>query len=120
MIKTQVQNIAPVKRLFINMIGKIEVIQINDLIYLQACSNYTELILKNGTVFKASKSLKTYFDQIESHPDFIKIHRSYVINKTYLKQIIRENNKTSVVMIDNKELEISPIKKDEILNKLIY
>lgn len=120
MVMSPINYSTQLKRLFINMIGKIVVVQLEDLLYMEASSNYTEFTLKDGISFKASKSLKTFSDQIESHPDFIRIHRAFVINKKYLKHIIRENNKTCVVMFDNKELEISPSKKEEILNNLLY
>ncbi|MFX9050276.1 LytTR family DNA-binding domain-containing protein, partial [Acinetobacter baumannii] len=65
------------------------------------------------------KNLKVYDDAIVHHPSFIRIHRSYIINKTFVKQIVKANNQQWFIEMKNQEkLEISKGRLEEILEQL--
>lgn len=106
-------------RIYINNIGKIIIIELDELIYLEGAGNYTKFYTTDGEVHTSSKNLKIYDDAMTANTSFIRIHRSYIINKKYVKQIIKDNNHQWIIEMKNKNrLEISKGKLDEILQLL--
>jgi DNA-binding LytR/AlgR family response regulator len=63
---------------------KFEKINYSDIIYLEGCINYTLIHLKNGQV-KISPRTLLYHIQRSLNESFIRIHRAFCINKTYLE-----------------------------------
>jgi len=58
-------------------------ITIEDILYLEADSNYTNLLLKNGKTLLLSLNLGKIHGQLPEN-DFVRISRKHVINKNYL------------------------------------
>jgi two-component system, LytTR family, response regulator len=106
------------KRLFINTHGQIMVINLKEVTYLKSSSNYTTIKMIDGNKYTSSKHLKIYDTAIRSNPDFLRIHRSAIVNKNYVKAILRKGHKVSILMTDNEVLEVSIKKKDMILDEL--
>lgn len=64
-------------------------------------------------------NLKVYTDAITYHPDFVRIHRSFLVNKNFVKQIHKTiNQQWFVQMTNNEKLELSKGRIDEILEQL--
>ena len=59
-------------------------IRLDDIIMMQADSNYTTIQLTNGDKIFTSKTLKYWKDQISKYPDFIRPHRSFLVNSKYI------------------------------------
>ena len=106
-------------RIYINTTGKIIIVNLQDTMYLVSAGNYTKFTMLNGDTHISSKNLKVYDDAIAYHPDFIRIHRSYLVNKKYVKQILKTSNQQWFVEMNNGEkLELSKGRIDEILEQL--
>lgn len=90
-----------------------EIVTINTILFCEAEDNFTRFFLEGGTVLLICRTLK-YFEDILREHRFLRIHRSYLINPDY---VVRYNKGKggSVTMKNNKELEISPNKKQEFL-----
>lgn len=86
-------------------------IQVNsdDILYLKALSNYTEIFLQNGKKILLSKTLKQI---AESLPDslFLRVHKSYLINKLFMRQYISETN-AFIVMENGENIPVSRQRK---------
>lgn len=107
------------KRIFINNLYKTTVLDLENVIYLTSSGSYTTFVTIDGAKHTASKLLKLYAEALENHPDFLRIHRGHIINKKFVKAILRNKHKTTVQMGDDEELEISPNKKDAIYKELL-
>lgn len=59
-------------------------VNVSDLMYLQADSNYTILHLSGLNKIVATRSLGE-FEKILEHPAFVRIHKSTIINMNYLR-----------------------------------
>ncbi len=106
-------------RIYINNIGKIVIVELQDLMYLIGSGNYTKFVMVNNEIYTSSKNLKVYEDALTHHPDFIRIHHSHLINKNFAKQILKVNNQQWFVeMKDNEKLGLSKGRLDEILEQL--
>jgi two-component system LytT family response regulator len=106
-------------KIFINNIGKIIIVHLEQLMYMLSIGAYTKFYMQNGDIHTSTKSIKTYEESIQFHPDFIRIHRSYLINKNFVKQIVKSNKEQWFIEMNNEEkLEVSRRRMDEVLNQL--
>jgi DNA-binding LytR/AlgR family response regulator len=106
-------------RIYINNIGKIIIVNLNELMYLNGVGNYTKFYMTNNDIHTSSKSLKVYADALEYNTDFIRIHRAHLVNKQFVKQILKTNQQQWFAEMNNGEkLELSKGRIDEILEQL--
>ncbi len=91
-------------------------IDISAVVYIKGDGSYSTLFLKEGSI-KISKNLKGTFEYFQQNPDFIRIHKSYVINRSFLKSVVK-GMQSKVILINNIELPISAMEKAVIFNKL--
>tara|TARA_R110001583_G_scaffold15502_6_gene63861 strand:- start:4452 stop:5174 length:723 start_codon:yes stop_codon:yes gene_type:complete len=97
--------------LFVKDRGVVSNLKFNDILYLKSSHVYTEIILKDNEMKLVRTSLNSIINNLNS--DFIRIHRSYIININYLTQITK-----STVNIKNETIPISPKFKVSLLNKV--
>lgn len=108
----------------ISTIGKIAVpvrngfmmLDIDDIIRCEAERNYTKFYLKSKEKLVASQTLKEYEALLTMH-QFLRVHKSHLINLKYVKQYIKGEGGT-VVMTDGSEIEVSRRSKEEFLKKI--
>lgn len=106
----------PPTRIFINNIGKIIVVNLSQLMYMAGSGTYTKFYMQDGSTHTSSKNLKVYSDAMVYHQNFIRVHKSYIVNKDYVKQIIKaESQQWLIEIFNNDKIEISKGKLDEIL-----
>ncbi len=107
------------KRLYLNTVGKTVVIQLEHLIYITSRDNYSQFMLSDGTIYTSSKNIKNFEDLLKDHPDFVRIHKSHIINKRFVTHLIKgKNNKMYVEMVDGMRLEISANRKEKVLSEI--
>lgn len=61
-------------------------IPVHKIVRCEADSNYTHFYLSDKIKFTASKTLKE-FEEILSENDFIRIHKSHIVNKIYIQSV---------------------------------
>ena len=66
------------------------IIKVNDILYIEASGNYCIIFTKNDKEFIVSKTLKDFGETLE-HNNFIRIHKSYLVNKQSVTSYIRSN-----------------------------
>jgi len=91
-------------------------INVADIIHCLGDTNYTNIFLNTGQKILSSKSLKVY-EELLSPYNFFRIHKSHLINISYLKKYIKGDG-GRVVLNDGTELEVSRRKKEDFLLKL--
>lgn len=103
-------------RFLINTAEDIKVVKINEVLCCIAESNYTKIFLLDGRKIVASKTLKE-FETILHHPQFFRIHHSYIINLNHILRI----NKAEGVMVElphNISLDVARTRKDDLMMRL--
>jgi two-component system LytT family response regulator len=90
-----------------------------DIIKLESESNYTIIFLENNKKIIASKTLSV-FEEILEPLNFMRIHRSFVVNLTKVKNIESDNGNYSVKLTDGTLVEISRRKKKDFFDKISY
>ena len=91
-----------------------EVVGVKDIIHCKADDNFTEFHLSGGSKKLICRSLK-YYQQLLKDFDFIRIHKSHLINKNYVSKY-RKGKGGTVVMENGDEIEISVSRKKEFLD----
>ncbi len=66
---------------------RILLVDFEEMAYLKAADKYVTLQLKNGKQHLLSKTLQQL--ALELPPSFIRVHRSYIVNKTFVYEIQR-------------------------------
>lgn len=105
----------PTKLMLPTMEG-FEIIKADDILYCEADNNFTRFFLTDKRKLLICKTLK-YFEDILSDLQFVRIHRSHLININYVIRYTK--GKGGFVTLENhKELEVSPKKKAQFLQAL--
>jgi two-component system, LytTR family, response regulator len=88
-------------------------INVNDIIKVEAESNYSVFYFTDKKKLTVSKTLKQVEDALEGYT-FFRPHKSFIINLGYIKTYIRGEGGT-IIMTDGSEVEVSRTKKKEFL-----
>lgn len=88
-------------------------VKIEDIIYCEASSNYTNIYTLDGKKHIVSRTLKEYEDLLVDH-NFFRIHNSHLINLSCIKKYVRGEG-GYVIMVNDVSLDVSKRKKDAFL-----
>lgn len=87
--------------------NKVAFLPFSSIMYLEASGSYTNIFMENGEKHIASRLLRTYEEQLKAFPDFIRIHKSYIVNRKFIGSIRYEDGKSWVLLTNNVRLELS-------------
>lgn len=93
-------------------------IKVNDIMYLKASGNYTEIFMTDGSKHLVSRNLKEYDDML-GEQNFFRIHHSSLVNVNCIKSYVRGEG-GYVIMNDSSSLDVSRRKKEAFLEKIGY
>lgn len=95
---------------------KLEKIDYSDILYLQSIRNYTLIHLQDGTVKMSTKTMLFHINHcLNDH--FIRIHRTYCVNKYHIQNFDKKENVDSLFLKGGIQLAISRRKRSDILRK---
>jgi len=86
-------------------------VETKDIMYCQAESNYTSVILNSGKKVMVAKTLKD-IDETLSGNDFHRVHNSFLVNINHISRFIRGAG-GYIVMNDNTQITISRSRREE-------
>lgn len=75
-------------------------IPIDEILYLAADNNTTDFYLSGGTKISAYKTLKIFEEQLPRN--FLRVHKSYIINSFYVSRINYTKNRCSLSDLSHK------------------
>lgn len=108
--QTQIQRIA------IPSMEGLQFVEINDIIYLEAISNYTVIYLQSSPKLTISKTLKD-FEELLPGQLFLRIHHSHLINKKHIQKYIKGDG-GQVLMSNGQLLDVARRKKEEFMKAI--
>jgi two-component system LytT family response regulator len=103
-------------RIAIPSIEGLQFVEVNDIIYLEAESNYTIVYIKPSQKITVSKTLKD-FEELLPITVFIRIHHSWIINKNHVQKYLKGEG-GQVIMSNGKTLDVARRKKDEFMKAI--
>lgn len=104
---------AQMKKIAVNTQEAVHLIELNDIIRLEASSNYTNLYFADGKHLLASKTLGE-FEQMLPDNNFFRVHHSSIINLKHVKRYLKSDG-GSIEMSDGAFVDISRRKKEDFL-----
>lgn len=91
-------------------------VNISDILYCTAESNYTHVQMSDGKKYILSKTLKD-FEELLDQLDFFRIHQSYLVNLQQIARYLRDDG-GYVVMPDGHKIPIAKRRRDEFMTWL--
>lgn len=113
---TQQNRMLPEMKLCIPSLKGFQVINIRDIIYCEAASNYTNFHLSDRSTICASKSIQDYEELLED-AGLLRVHKSFLVNIAHIKEYVRGEGGT-VVLTNNFEVEVSRRRKEYFIGKM--
>lgn len=94
--------------------GEYRIINVLDINFFEASNNYSVVHMINNDQHVITKTLKE-FNKILSEDQFIRIHKSYLVNKDAIHSYTRDNG-ISVVLNNGRRLPVSRRKQSKFLD----
>lgn len=101
---------ANVERIALSTKDGLIFVQAKNIVYCEAESNYTKVVMNDGQKIVVAKTLKD-LDETLVGSNFFRIHNSFLININHVVKFIREDG-GYVEMLDKTQITISRSKKD--------
>ena len=79
------------KQLVIPEIGNRRIINLDDIIAIEADGSYSKIYLKDGKVITISKNLKYFENRLPKESSFFRSHRAWIVNLTYIKNLNKKD-----------------------------
>ena len=106
----------PPQKIALPQLGSISFIEVDDMVSLQADSNYTIIHMKDMQKLVISKTLKDFEELLDAN-QFARIHKSYIVNLRYIKEYSTIDGGI-VKMSDGNQWSISRRQLDIFLDKM--
>ncbi len=94
--------------------GGYQFVEVENIMYCESESNYTNMFFQDGNSLLISKTLKT-LEKLLAPFYFIRVHKSFLINPNYLIQYSRTGG-GYVIMKNQKKIPVSKDKREVIIN----
>ena len=106
------------KRMSISTSDGVIILDIENIIRLEANQNYTEFtIANNPKKLLFSVNLGEYEDQFELYQDFVRVHRSHLVNLDYVEKFVKSDG-GYLVMKNKDTIPVSRKYRDDLDDKL--
>ena len=102
-------------RITIPHLDGLKIIELSEIVYLEADSNYTIFHLINAQKFVSSKTMGEFEQVLSSH--FFRIHKSFVINLIHISEYSKKNG-NNVIMKEGSVLPIARRRFQEFMHVL--
>lgn len=89
-------------------------IRLHTIIRIEADGNYSHFHFTNNSKLTVAKTLKEYSELLR-HQGFIRIHKSHLVNRRYIKEYLTEGK---ITLQSGKELDVSRRRRIEVKNQL--
>jgi two-component system LytT family response regulator len=104
------------KNIVLTSLEGFSVVQIDDIIRLEADANYTRIFFSKEKMFVASRNL-SHFEELLLDAGFMRVHNKHLVNVKHVRGYHRGRG-GYVEMSDGTQVEVSIRKKDEFLETL--
>lgn len=101
------------KKVVLPTLEGFEVVDMEDILHLEANDNFTNFYLKNGSKKVICRTLK-FYEEVLRDSGFLRIHRSHMVNLNYITSY-KKGKGGQVELVDGSVVDVSATKKDELL-----
>ncbi len=90
----------------------IELIDVNNIVRIEASSNYSRLYFLNGKTLVVAKLLRWFEDRLPA-AQFIRAHRAHLLNRNFIRHINGKGNKA--ILYNGDHIGVSRRKRSQFL-----
>lgn len=98
--------------IFIRVDGRLVKLDFNDLLYVETLGDYVQFFTINNKKYIVHSTLKGIDEKLK-HPNFVKVHRSYIVNVSKIVDIEETN-----LVIAEKVIPISRAQKPVLMSRI--
>jgi two-component system LytT family response regulator len=109
------ENLNHPKRIALNTLDKIHIVQVAEIVRCESSVNYTMFYFTDDTKLLVTKTLKE-FDQLLSDHDFIRVHQSHLINVKFIKGFTKSDG--YIFLKDGTKIPVSTRKKQVLMDMI--
>ncbi|HIE16388.1 MAG TPA: response regulator [Bacteroidales bacterium] len=107
----------PIERIFVKTGSRIDVIPVSEIIRINAQDDYAEIVTKNKSYLK--KETMNFLEKNLPKTNFIRIHRSSIINSDYIDKIEKYGKESYLVVLkDGSKINVSKSRIKELKTTL--
>ncbi len=97
-VETAARSPAQQNRIVVKDGSKIRIIPIHQVMYLEAADDYVKIVTAEGSFLK--KRTMAFFDQSLSQFQFVRIHRSYIVNTQLITRIDAHEKDSHLILLN--------------------
>jgi two-component system response regulator LytT len=117
-LRTDARTDPPARYLAVRTSGRVTLIDVERVYYLQGADSYSELVLRDGSTALHDKPLKRLVTLLPD--DFVRIHRSYVVRMSAVAHFhSREGSRYAVELRDGTTLSVGRTRVDAVRDRLV-
>lgn len=98
-IETAAQAVGQQNRVVVKDGNKIKIIPVTQIQYLEAADDYVKIVTPDGFFLK--KRTMNFFEQSLAHHNFVRVHRSYIVNSQLITRIDPYEKDSHQVLLSN-------------------
>lgn len=106
----------PLKRLALNTLDKIHVVNISDIVRCEADVNYTMFYFIDKSKVLVTKTLKDFEEMLSDH-SFLRVHQSHLVNTNYIKEFVKGDG-GYLLMQEGSNVPVSTRKRNAVVEAL--
>lgn len=106
-----------VKKIALPTMQGLELVRIDQIVYVEADSNYTNFHLLSGTRIIISKTLKQIEESLKEHDCFLRTHQSFLVNTRLIDRYHRGSG-GNLDMANGATVPVAQSRKEEVLLRL--
>ncbi len=91
-------------------------IPLPEITHIESGGSYSTAHTKKGKKYTCSKNLKAIVKLLDGKPDFMRTHKSYVINKTQVKEYCKDN--AVIVLINGTLIPVARRRRNDFMEWL--
>jgi two-component system LytT family response regulator len=106
-------------KLLINKHDRAIIIDVNDIVYIEAEGPYANFALVDNTHIKSSKAIGYYLNLLSDKGSLMRVNRSYAINFDHIKEIVKDENGDGKLVLKNEhQIEFSSKMKNRLIQNI--
>ena len=106
----------PLEQITIQHAKGFKIVRVNEILRLEASGNCTMLYFNDGSKFLDTRTMKVYEDLLDPK-QFLRIHRSHIVNRDNLKEYLREDGHYAV-LDDGSQIPIARNRVQDFINEV--
>lgn len=100
-----------VKKFVVTVNAGQKVLNVDDVIAIKASESYSDILTIDGSTYTYSKNLKHFENLLEKNPNFVRTHKSWLVNTNFIKSYSKSQ---FIILLENGiEAKLSKYKKEE-------